>query len=246
MNNDLLLLSKNDIPFLQARVNIHQPTLREISFIGEESFHIGCQFLNFSIDKLSTEDKSHLINKTDFEVFMSVMNSKEKARYKVDALLVLTLLFPNFHIKLEVDKIVLEAKEGTFSSSINQLNFDTFKDILVSMFCLNDAEQKEGSYNPADQYAAKIAEKLKKRQSQLAKEKGVDLKKVSIYSRYVSILAVGEQKDINELMSYTVYQLRAEFKRFQKKQEFDFYIQAKMAGAKDLEDVDNWMDEIHL
>ena len=246
MNNDLLLLSKNDIPFLQARVNIHQPTLREISFIGEESFHIGCQFLNFSIDKLSTEDKSHLINKTDFEVFMSVMNSKEKARYKVDALLVLTLLFPDFHIKLEVDKIVLEAKEGTFSSSINQLNFDTFKDILVSMFCLNDAEQKEGSYNPADQYAAKIAEKLKKRQSQLAKEKGVDLKKVSIYSRYVSILAVGEQKDINELMSYTVYQLRAEFKRFQKKQEFDFYIQAKMAGAKDLEDVDNWMDEIHL
>ena len=246
MNNDLLLLSKNDIPFLQARVNIHQPTLREISFIGEESFHIGCQFLNFSIDKLSTEDKSHLINKTDFEVFMSVMNSKEKARYKVDALLVLTLLFPNFHIKLEVDKIVLEAKEGTFSSSINQLNFDTFKDILVSMFCLNDAEQKEGSYNPADQYAAKIAEKLKKRQSQLAKEKGVDLKKVSIYSRYVSILAVGEQKDINELMNYTVYQLRAEFKRFQKKQEFDFYIKAKMAGAKDLEDVDNWMDEIHL
>ena len=246
MNNDLLLLSKNDIPFLQARVNIHQPTLREISFISEESFHIGCQFLNFSIDKLSTEDKSHLINKTDFEVFMSVMNSKEKARYKVDALLVLTLLFPDFHIKLEVDKIVLEAKEGTFSSSINQLNFDTFKDILVSMFCLNDAEQKEGSYNPADQYAAKIAEKLKKRQSQLAKEKGVDLKKVSIYSRYVSILAVGEQKDINELMNYTVYQLRAEFKRFQKKQEFDFYIKAKMAGAKDLEDVDNWMDEIHL
>ena len=246
MNNDLLLLSKNDIPFTQARVNIHQPTLREISFIGEESFHIGCQFLNFSIDKLSSEDKSHLIDKTDFEVFMSVMNSKEKARYKVDALLVLTLLFPDYHIKLEIDKIILEAKENLFSSSINQLNFDAFKEILVSMFCLNDTEQKEGSYNPADQYAAKIAEKLKKRQSQLAKEKGVDLKKVSIYSRYVSILAVGEQKDINELMDYSVYQLRAEFKRFQKKQEFDFYIQAKMAGAKDLEDVDNWMDEIHL
>ena len=51
------------------------------------------------VDKLSYEDKSHLSNKTDFEVFMSVMNSKEKAKYKVDALLVLTLLFPDFHIK---------------------------------------------------------------------------------------------------------------------------------------------------
>ena len=245
MNNDLLLLSKNDIPFTQARVNIHQPTLKEISFIGEESFHIGCQFLNFSIDKLSYEDKSHLSNKTDFEVFMSVMNSKEKAKYKVDALLVLTLLFPDFHIKIEIDKIVLE-KEGVFTSSINQLNFDAFKDILASMFCLHETEQKEGNYNPADQYAAKIAEKLKKRQKTLAKEKGIDLQKVSIYSRYVSILSVGEQKDINELMEYTVYQLRTEFNRFQKKQEFDFYIQAKMAGAKDLEDVDNWMDEFHL
>lgn len=245
MDNILLLLSNNDIPFPQARVNIHQPTLREISFIGEESFHIGCQFLNFSIDKLSHEDKSNLVNKTDFEVFMSVMNSKEKAKYKVDALLVLTLLFPDFHIKFDIDKIILE-REGVLTSSINQLNFDAFKDILASMFCLNDAEQKEGSYNPADQYAAKIAEKLKKRQAKLAKEKGIDTQKIAIFSRYVSILAVGEHKDINELMNYNIYQLKTEFKRFQKKQEFDFYIQAKMAGAKDLEDVDNWMDEIHL
>lgn len=245
MNNDLLLLSKNDIPFTQARINIHQPTLREISFIGEESFHIGCQFLNFSISKLSVEDKSNLSNKTDFEVFMSVMNSKEKARYKVDALLVLTLLFPDFQIKFEIDKIVL-TREGYFTTCINQFNFDAFKDILVSMFCLNDAEQGEGNYNPAGQYASKIAEKFKKRQQQLAKAKGVNTQKIAIFSRYVSILAVGEHKDINELMDYTVYQLKAEFKRFQKKQEFDFYIKAKMAGAKDLEDVDNWMDEIHL
>lgn len=245
MNNDLLLLSKNDIPFPQARVNIHQPTLREISFIGEESFHIGCQFLNFSIDNITFEDKSSLSNKTDFEVFMSVMNSKEKARYKVDALMVLTLLFPDFHIKVDTDKIVL-ILEGDFTTSINQFNFDTFKDIVSSMFCLNDAEQNEGNYKPAGQYASKIAEKLKKRHEKLAKEKGVNTQKIAIFSRYVSILAVGEHKDINELMDYTVYQLKAEFKRFQKKQEFDFYIQAKMAGAKDLEDVDNWMDEIHL
>ena len=94
MNNELLLLSKNDIPFTQAQVNIHQPTIKEISFIGEESFHIGSQFLNFSINNLPYEDKIHLTDKTDFEVFMSMMNSKEKVKYKIDALLVLTLLFP--------------------------------------------------------------------------------------------------------------------------------------------------------
>ena len=81
--------------------------------------------------------------------------------------------------------------------------------------------------------------------TQRAKEKGVNLTNISIFERYVSILAVGEHKDINELMDYTVYQLKYEFKRFQKKQEFDFYIKAKMAGAKDLDEVDNWMDDIH-
>ena len=72
-----------------------------------------------------------------------------------------------------------------------------------------------------------------------------DISKVSIYSRYVSILAVGLQKDINSLVDYTVYQLKDEFKRFQLKQDFDIYLRAKLAGAKDLDEVDNWMDDIH-
>ena len=50
---------------------------------------------------------------------------------------------------------------------------------------------------------------------------------------------------MNELMDYSVYQLKDEFQRFQKKQAYDMYISAKMAGAKDLDEVDHWMDEIH-
>ena len=46
-------------------------------------------------------------------------------------------------------------------------------------------------------------------------------------------------------MHYTVFQLKDEFKRYQMKQSFDMHVQAKMAGAKDLDEVDNWMDDIH-
>jgi hypothetical protein len=67
---------------------------------------------------------------------------------------------------------------------------------------------------------------------------------VSILSRYASILAVGLQKDLNELMKYTVYQLYDEFQRFQLKVKWDAYVQARMAGAKDLEEVDNWMIDL--
>ena len=69
--------------------------------------------------------------------------------------------------------------------------------------------------------------------------------KVAVYSKYISILAVGLKKSMIDLSNYTIYQLRDEFKRFQLKQDFDIYIKAKLAGAQDLEEVENWMEDIH-
>ena len=63
MENDLLLLSGNDIPFYGAQVSIHQPTIKEIAYIGEEAFYTGCEFLRFSKDKLTEEDRNSLENK---------------------------------------------------------------------------------------------------------------------------------------------------------------------------------------
>jgi hypothetical protein len=44
---------------------------------------------------------------------------------------------------------------------------------------------------------------------------------MAILSRYISILAVGEGKDINDLMNYTIYQLMDEFNRFELKMHYD-------------------------
>ena len=72
-------------------------------------------------------------------------------------------------------------------------------------------------YNPSGNLARQIADKLRDRQAKLAAAKGNDNQKVAILSRYVSILAVGENKDMNLLLNYTIYQLFDEFKRFQMK-----------------------------
>ena len=79
---------------------------------------------------------------------------------------------------------------------------------------------------------------------QLANEKDKNTKRISILSRYASILAVGLQKDLKGLMNYTVCQLYDEFQRFQLKVQWDAYIQARIAGAKDLDEVDNWMIDL--
>ena len=238
--NELLLLSGNDIPFRMGRCSIHQPRLKEIAFIGEEAFQIGSRFLLFNKDNLRMQDKTGLENQSNFHIFMSVMNSAEGAKHKTDAMMVLTLMFPNAEVKIDKDKILLQLEN--FESSINEYNFDEFQDIIRQMFCLNSIGG-DGEFNPADALARKIAEKLKKRQQKLAEMKGEQ--KVNLFGRYVSILTVGLQKDMNELMQYTVYQIMNEFERFRMKQDFDIYIQAKMAGAKDLEEVKNWMEDIH-
>lgn len=243
MLNDLLLLSGIDIPFQQAQINIHQPTIKEISFIGEEAFFIGCELLNFSKDILATEDKTNLEDRTNFEVFMSIMKDKSLTaqKGKVSALMVLTLIFPGYEIHMQKDCISL-VKENDVHN-INNQNFEDFKRIIVAMFCLKE-RSTDPEYNPAGKRAKELAEKMKRGRQKAAAAKG-EAQKVSLLSRYVSILSVGENKGFDTLLDYTVYQLFDEFNRFELKQKYDIYVQAKMAGAKDLEEVDNWMKDIH-
>lgn len=243
MLNELLLLSGNDIPFPEARVTIHQPRIKEIAYIGEENFFIGCHFLMFDKNYLSDEDKSGLETLSDFHIFMSVMNSSESTNHKTDAIMVLTLLFPEYNVEIKKDNILLQSEK--FSSSINEKNFESFKSIINQIFCLREEDAGEGS-NPADPIAAKIAEKIRKGKAKKAKMKSNgEMPKINIFSKYISILSVGLKKDMNQLMNYTVYQLKDEFQRYQLKENYDFYLKAKLAGAQDLEEVDNWMEDIH-
>lgn len=246
MLGDLLLLSGNDIPFPEAQVTIHQPTLKEIAYIGEETFFVGCGFLDFSKNLLKDEDKSRLSNYNDFDIFMSIIisGSKDVKRSKDAAFLVLDLIFPLYTISVRDNNIVLKKDEEEFF--INRVNFDKFKSIISAMFNLKLGSKDSEGYNPSGDMAKRIADKFKKRHEQLskiAKDSEKD-RKISVLSRYASILAVGLQKDINSMMQYTVYQLYDEFQRFQLKVQWDAFIQAKMAGAKDLDDVDNWMIDL--
>ena len=244
MLDDLLLLSGNDIPFIEAQIGIHQPTIKEIAYIGEENF-TGCELLNFSKDLLNEKDKKSLENRNNFEIFMSIMREKNNpvlAKNKVGAKMVLALLFPEYQIHFNVNELLL-IRDGEPPHSINEKNFEIFKEILVQMFCLKQSGDGQ-SYNPGSKRAAEIAEKLARGRAKAAAAKG-ETQKISILSRYVSILAVGIEISINSLMQYTVYQLFDEFERYQLKVEYDLFIRAKLAGAKDVKEVDHWMKEIH-
>lgn len=247
MKNELILLSGADIPFIEGTITIHQPTLFEISFIGEETLFTGCELLKFSKDILASEDKNRLSNYTDFNILMSIINDKSGSMiHNVScAKQVLELMFPLYDIAYMPNEMVFVDKNDKFTvcGQINDTNFLAFKEMLVDIFCL---KQTTGAseYNAQGELAKKIADKFKRRQQQLA-ELSAKPKKVAIFSRYISILAVGEHKDMNSFMKYTVYQLLDEFQRFQLKIGYDVYFQARMAGAKDMKEPEDWMKDIH-
>ena len=243
MINDLLLLSGNDIPFIQAQITIHQPTIKEIAYIGEENFFTGCQLLNFSKNILSEEDKVNLENRTNFDILIAILREQnavmQKNRNCVN--MVLALVFPEYEISFEKDYIKL--KKENEEHKIDNSNYEEFKSVISSVFSFGNSKDSKPDFNPSGDLAKKIAEKLNKRHQKLAEVKPAQ--KVDILSRYVSILSVGEQKDMNALLNYTTYQLFDEFKRYELKMGHDIYVQAKMAGAKDLKEVEDWMQDIH-
>ena len=243
MLNELLLLSGNDIPFPQAQLTIHPPTLKEIALLGEETFYTGCEFLRFSKDNLSEQDKINLIEQTNFEVIMSILKEQNATIQKIRTcvILLLAILFPEYEIVFE-DTIKLTHSQTRVECHIDKNNYDNFVAILNEMLCLK-VSGGGADYNPSGEMAKRIAEKLKKRQQTIAEEKGPQ--KIAILSRYASILAIGLQMDLNSIMQYTVFQLFDVFRRYELKISNDLHFQARMAGAKDLKEVEDWMKDIH-
>ena len=242
--NNLSLLTGADIPFPEGRLVIHQPTIKEIGFIGENTFFLGCGFLSFSKDILNDGDKSRLEKINDFNILMSIMidkNIDNNLKENIEsAQQVLLLLFPNNDITFEAEQIKIG--EGF----INKDNFANFKQILKEMFQLsfkNDSVQKE--YKPANDAAAAIAEKLKKRHEKLAQINGTDSHNIQIFGRYMSIISTYQGISYLDLAQYTVFQLYDIFNRIQLKMAYDMATQAKMAGAKDVKNPEDWMKDLY-
>ena len=241
--DELLLLSGNDLPFPQAQLTIHQPRLKEIAYITQQQFWHACELLKFNKENLSNQDKLDLLNKSNFNIIMMMIQEKslqsQQARLGVTSLL--ALLFPTSKILLKGKTILLQDYQTNEIKEINEDNFESFKQILINMFCLTGGENKQ--YNPDGELAKKIANKIMKGRQKKAKL--APDKKIAILSRYISVLAVGQQKDINVLMNYTVYQLMDEFNRYQLKMRYDSWERCKIAGATGMDDPEDWLKDIH-
>jgi hypothetical protein len=246
----LMLDTKANIPFPAAQLTIVQPSIKDISLLGEESnFLVSVNALTKNYRAI--KDNFDLSQLSNFEIFMTMMMEKDAnvQKIKQDVEQMLSLLFPNHQIMMTPQSIILMNEEKK-SFLIDANNFDAFADIIYDMFCLRNFHGDDfDDYNPGGDRARALVEKFRKKRELLAelkRERGENSSLMSVLERYISILAVGERKDKNQLAEYSVFQLVDEFKRFQLKETFDFTFQAKMAGAQKIKDAKDWMGDIQF
>jgi len=98
--NGLALECGIELPFPQAGVSIYQPTLKEISFLGEDDFYLGCEMLTFTKKKLTLEGKKVLERFSNFEIIMTILKQQDSAAKKNSICFfeVLSLMFPQYEI----------------------------------------------------------------------------------------------------------------------------------------------------
>ena len=202
---DLALFTGVDIPIPECEIILHQPTIEEISMVGEKAFLSGIQIL--TIDKEAFKGEKDLSNTTNFQIFMTIMNEKEAKDSKQLVLEAMSLIIPNTKITVTPRALLLNC-DGR-NVMIDEGNFEYFQNILRQVFCISlDKED----YNPANKEAEAIAEKIKKAKARVAHIKGEDVG--SVYARYISSLAIGLRVPLKDLLHCTIYQIRDMLERF--------------------------------
>lgn len=234
-----LLITGGDYPIPECQLSLHQPTIKEIAMIGETDFFMGIQIL--AVNKMMFESGSFdFSNTNNFQIFMTIINQKETADKKEAVLQVLTLLLPNNKVSFTPRSMLVTGSEKIIT--IDDNNFDALQNAIIEIFALKNSANTQ-QYNPSDEAAKKIAEKLMKGRAKVAAEKsGND---GSIFVQYISILGIGLHIPLTELSNYTVFMVYDQMSRMGLQIESDIDIRARLAGANPQSQPENWMKNMY-
>ena len=157
MDIRLALMCGIDIPIPELQTTIHQPTIKEISYIGEQEFFIGLQTLSINKNMIASGN-SVLENTTNFQIFMTIMKEQETKDKKDAVINFFQLVFPGSQVIFTPMSILLN-KEGQ-QTIVDENNFEILQEIIKEIFCVNYGPMDEATFNPADEKARESAEKL--------------------------------------------------------------------------------------
>ena len=241
MDTRLALMCGTDFPVPECQLTIHQPRIKEIALIGEADFFSGIQCLCLN-KTMFVQDESLLETTNNFQIFMTVMSEKEAIEKKVAVQQVCTLMFPSFKVVFTPRSMLFMGDGQTIT--IDESNFEFLQAAITSICCLKTGPMDQQSFNPANEQAKKIADKLMRGRQRVAAQKGES--NTSLFSQYLSTITVGiNSMSLQDAMDLTMFQLYDLVERYMLYLNWDMDIRSRLAGAKPDSQPENWMKNIH-
>lgn len=241
MDIRLALITGADIPIPECQLVLHQPTIKEIAFMGEHEFFVGVQTLTLHKSMFIDKDKGVPESITNFQIFMTIVNGKETADKKEIVKQLFLIIFPKYKVLFTPNSILFQDDNG--NHMVDASNFESLQEILRMVFCVNSTDMDKQAFNPANDAAKEIAEKLMRGRQRVAAQSGENNN--SIFSQYLSVLVIGTQLGFNELQTYTMYQIFDLMERYSLYTNWDIDLRCRLAGGKPDTQPDNWMKNIH-
>lgn len=234
-----------DIPIPELQLTIHVPVIKEIALMGETKFFMAVQYL--CLDKESLiQDETLLSSLTNFQVLMKVLEQSQDKDKKNTVIMLLTLLFPDYIPVITRNSIILTKQGENQPLLIDDNNFDIFQSVLKEILCVNSLFQGNNViYNPANDRAKEIAEKLMRGRRKVAeiKSKGNN---ESVLTRYISILTIGSNTmSLEDCLNLNMFQIFDLMERYNAFIEWDVDLRVRLAGGKPDKPVESWMRDIH-
>ena len=243
MDCRLALICGSDIPVEKCQLVIHQPSLKEISLIGEQDFFIGVQCLCLYKNMFVIEQgKDVLSDINNFQIFMMIMQEKEAKDKKKATKQVLTLLFPDYNILFTPNSLLFQQQDKE-NIIIDENNFEILQEAFRLIFCMKNAPMDQVAFNPQGKKAKEIADKLMRGRERIAAEHKEN--NTSVFSQYMSILSIGLSMQLLDLTQLTMFQLYDLFERYTLWVNWDLDVRMRLAGGKPDDKPDNWMKNIH-
>lgn len=237
-------MAGTDIPIPSLQIALHQPTIKEIAMMGEREFFIGIQCLGIQ-KSMFVQDKRIQSEVSNFQIFMTVMNEKEMQEKKDNTLAVLTILFPMYKPVITPQSLLL-INNGEAPKLIDKNNFEDLQSIIRRVFCLENTGQDV--YNPANDQARIIAEKLMRGRQRAAAAKAAEGggEQGSLFAREISILTIGlGSMSLQDCLSLTMYQMQDLIERYSLYLNWDLDLKSRLAGGKPEKQAEDWMKNLH-
>lgn len=246
-----LILSGQPLPVKDANIFMTQPKIKDIVLFGEDDFLIAVQML-VSMEQFAEQIKqgnSELNVISDFQLLLIMV--EEDPTVKKMILGLFTLIFPEYEVKFTentIDFLFSDNEDKQLVGRIHPFNFENFQNILNDAFIPQGDNEREPEYNPINDMAAKIAEKIKKGREKVHAQKAAVESEHSLFADYCSTLSIGMHMDVGIFFNYTPFQLYDAYRRFFSKEQSDFYMRVSsmpMMDTSKMEAPPDWQRNLY-